>query len=72
MPIRRMRQYANLVRAGDGNESERLALLLAHRETVRQQLRDVRDNLATIDFKIDIYNERIADICKVPHSEASA
>src|SRR5579859_1740888 len=31
MPIRRMREYANLVRAGDGNEADRLALLEAHR-----------------------------------------
>ena len=61
MPIRRMRQYADLVRAGDGNEGERLALLVAHREAVREQLREVRDNLATIDFKIETYKERIAD-----------
>ena len=32
MPIRRIRDYADLVRAGDGNEDERLALLEAHRD----------------------------------------
>ena len=32
MPIRRMREYADLVRAGEGNEPERLALLEAHRD----------------------------------------
>src|SRR5215469_13682981 len=38
MPIREVRRYAELVRAGDGNEDERLALLRAHRERVRGQL----------------------------------
>ena len=31
MPIRRIREYAELVREGDGNELERLALLESHR-----------------------------------------
>src|ERR1700728_3760451 len=38
MPIREVRRYAELVRAGDGNEGERLVLLRAHRERVRVQL----------------------------------
>ena len=38
MPIRRIREYADLVRAGEGNEAERLALLEAHRDAVLEQL----------------------------------
>ena len=34
MPIRDVRRYADLVRAGDGNEAERLDLLQAHRDRV--------------------------------------
>lgn len=60
MPIRRIRQYAGLVRAGDGNEAERLALLEAHREEVRERLREVRRHLELIDYKIDLYTERLA------------
>ena len=60
MPIRRIRQYADLVRAGDGNEAERLALLEAHREEVRERLREVRRHLELIDYKIDLYPERLA------------
>jgi DNA-binding transcriptional MerR regulator len=60
MPIRRIRQYADLVRAGDGNEAERLALLEAHREEVRERLREVRRHLELIDYKIDLYTERLA------------
>ena len=60
MPIRRIRRYADLVRAGDGNEAERLALLEAHREEVRERLREVRRHLELIDYKIDLYTERLA------------
>lgn len=60
MPIRRIREYAELVREGDGNEAERLALLDAHREEVRERLREVRRNLELIDYKIGLYKERLA------------
>jgi DNA-binding transcriptional MerR regulator len=60
MPIRRVRAYADLVRAGGGNEDERLALLEAHREAVVAQIADMQRSLAAIDAKIDLYRERIA------------
>lgn len=60
MPIRRIREYAELVREGDGNEAERLALLEAHRGEVRERLREVRRNLELIDYKIGLYKERLA------------
>jgi DNA-binding transcriptional MerR regulator len=58
MPIRMIREYAALVREGEGNEQERLALLLAHRDSVRAQLVEIRRNLEAIDHKIEIYSER--------------
>jgi DNA-binding transcriptional MerR regulator len=61
MPIRLMREYSDLVRVGDGTERERLALLVAHREMVRKQLGEVRQNLETIDLKIETYKEGIAN-----------
>jgi DNA-binding transcriptional MerR regulator len=61
MPIRRMREYADLVRAGDGNEAERLALLESHRTAVRSQLAAMERNLAAIDHKIEIYRERLGE-----------
>ncbi len=57
MPIRRIRDYADLVRAGDGNEDERLALLEAHRDAVIEQLDAMRRNLEAIDHKIEIYRD---------------
>jgi DNA-binding transcriptional MerR regulator len=59
MPIRLIRRYAELVRAGDGNEEERLALLEEHRREVLRQLEEVASNLEAIDNKIRIYRERI-------------
>jgi DNA-binding transcriptional MerR regulator len=60
MPIRRMREYADLVRDGDGNEAERLALLEAHRAAVLEQLEAMRSNLEAIDYKIALYRGRLA------------
>jgi DNA-binding transcriptional MerR regulator len=59
MPIRLIREYAELVRAGDGNEEERLALLEEHRRGVLEQLQEVASNLEAIDYKIRIYRERL-------------
>ena len=60
MPIRRIREYAELVRAGDGNEEERLALLEAHRDAVLEQLDAMRRNLEAIEYKIEIYRDSCA------------
>ena len=59
MPIREVRKYADLVRAGDGNEAERLALLVAHRERVEAQLAEVTAHLRAIDHKIGIYEGKV-------------
>src|SRR5690349_7822967 len=60
MPIREVRAYAELVRAGDGNEEARLALLRAHRDRVQQQLVEVAAHLDAIELKIHLY-ERTTD-----------
>jgi DNA-binding transcriptional MerR regulator len=62
MPIRDVRRYADLVRAGDGNEEERLALLQAHRDEVRRQLAEVTAHLGAIDVKIALYEERLVQL----------
>src|SRR5215469_3916266 len=51
MPIREVRGYAELVRAGDGNEDERLALLRAHRERVLAQIGTLTAHLDALDVK---------------------
>ncbi len=61
MPIRDVKQYAALVRAGAGNEPERLALLKSHRERVLEQLDAVRSHLGAIEYKIDLYQGAVLD-----------
>jgi DNA-binding transcriptional MerR regulator len=55
MPIQLIRAYADLVRCGEGNETERLALLEAHRRAVLRRLDETRTNLQAIEHKIALY-----------------
>ncbi|MCK5890802.1 MerR family transcriptional regulator [Aeromicrobium sp.] len=59
MPIRDIRRYAELVRAGSGNETERLAVLTAHRDEVVRQLEEVSAHLVAIETKIATYHARL-------------
>jgi DNA-binding transcriptional MerR regulator len=61
MPIRRIREYAELMRAGDDSHEARLALLESHRAAVREQLAATERNLELIERKIDYYRERLAE-----------
>jgi DNA-binding transcriptional MerR regulator len=58
MPVRDVRRYAELMRAGDVTNGQRLALLEAHRETVVAKLEATVKNLELIDWKINFYRER--------------
>lgn len=71
MPIREVRRYAELVRAGDGNEDERLALLRAHRDRVLAQLETMTAYLSAIDMKISYYACAI-EACDSPDSYLSS
>jgi DNA-binding transcriptional MerR regulator len=55
MPIEGMRRYAALCRQGPGNEAERRALLLEHREQVLSRLDQLQADLAVVDRKIEMY-----------------
>jgi DNA-binding transcriptional MerR regulator len=61
MPVREVRRYAGLVRAGDGNEDER----------VRAQLDTVVAYLDAIDMKISYYAGALA-ACESPDSYLSS
>lgn len=66
MPIRDVRRYADLVRAGSGNEQDRLALLHTHRRHVLAQLAAVTEHLGAIEAKIGIYEQAILDLERAP------
>src|SRR5690606_20830155 len=60
MPIRDVRKYAALVRAGGGTEKAPLELLVAHRSKVLAQLEALQSHLEAIDYKIALYTEAVA------------
>ena len=60
MPIRRMREYVDLFHAGPHTEPIRLALLEAHRNSVRAQLSEMEGHLARIERKIASYHDSLA------------
>jgi DNA-binding transcriptional MerR regulator len=59
MPIRQVRMYAELLNGGDETNEERLALLEAHRKAVQARLEETASHLELIDWKIDLYRERL-------------
>ena len=60
MPIRDVRRYAELVRAGEQTAEDRLALLEQHRAAVLAQMAEVQESLDRIDTKIAFYKEHLA------------
>jgi DNA-binding transcriptional MerR regulator len=60
MPLTAIRRYAELVRQGNGNEKDRLAVLRQHQDRVRAQLNALTACLEMISFKVRIYEERLA------------
>ncbi|MGH8968510.1 MAG: MerR family transcriptional regulator [Actinomycetes bacterium] len=56
MPIESVREFSRLARSGDDTTlSGRLALLRAHRERVRADLRQLHADLELIDWKVAAY-----------------
>lgn len=57
MPLPALRRYADLVRAGAGNEDDRLALLREHQDRVTSQIGRLTQCLDLIRFKIGVYED---------------
>lgn len=61
MPLSEIKRFADLVRAGAGNEAERLELLRDHRERVGEQIRRLEKFRETIDYKVAVYAAAVAE-----------
>jgi DNA-binding transcriptional MerR regulator len=57
MPMTAIRQYTDLVRHGEGNEKERLALLREHEQRVTDQMDQLARCLDLIHYKIGVYED---------------
>ena len=55
MPIRRVREYVQLLRRGDASIPDRRALLEAHRQDVAAQFDVLKSALDAIDTKLGLY-----------------
>ncbi|MEZ2371529.1 MerR family transcriptional regulator [Arthrobacter sp. RCC_34] len=60
MPISGIKAFAELVAAGPGNESDRLALLEAHEQAVRDRIAHLENSLSIIVTKSETYRAHIA------------
>lgn len=72
MPVADMVRYAELVREGEETSAERKALLESTREDVLRRIAELRDTLAVLDYKIDIYAEHGAQTRHPAHTTANA
>jgi DNA-binding transcriptional MerR regulator len=61
MPIRKMLEYARLVRRGESTVSARRALLDAHRTEVLSKVAQLHSTLAVIEMKIAMYDQAIRE-----------
>ncbi|MEU7755472.1 MerR family transcriptional regulator [Micromonospora sp. NPDC049171] len=57
MPLPALRRYTELVRAGAGNEEERLALMREHHGRVTDQIDRLAQSLDLITFKVGVYED---------------
>ena len=55
MPIRDLVRYIELIGDGEATVAERLAILQAHRDSVRTQLAELQFALDAVEFKIAAY-----------------
>ncbi|MGQ4384651.1 MerR family transcriptional regulator [Streptomyces sp. SAS_270] len=78
MPLPVLRRYTDLVRAGAGNEEERLTLMREHQEQVTSQIARLTQSLDLIRFKVGVYEDLVdqgggaAHECHAPPPSADA
>jgi DNA-binding transcriptional MerR regulator len=61
MPIATIRRFADLVRAGAGNEEARLALLQEHERLVRAEIAQLNACLEVIHGKVATYEQHLGE-----------
>ncbi|MDG4789665.1 MerR family transcriptional regulator [Micromonospora sp. WMMD1102] len=66
MPLPVLRRYTDLVRAGAGNERERLTLLREHHGQVAEQIDRLTQSLDLVRFKIGVYEDLLDQEAGVP------
>lgn len=64
MPIKEIQNYAKLRETGDSTMNERMEMLTAHREALREQIKLLHNHMEKLDGKIDYYRAEIQRTAK--------
>ncbi len=59
MPIRETSHYAKLRAAGDSTLSERMEMLVQHRQALNEQIAQLQEHKIKLDDKIEFYRKEI-------------
>lgn len=59
MPIKEIKQYAALRAKGSATFTERLEMLIRHRQALNEQIGQLREHEAKLDEKISFYRQEI-------------
>ncbi len=59
MPIKEIKRYAVLRAEGDDTLSERMEMLVQHRQSLNEQIRQLQEHEAKLDEKIAFYQQEI-------------
>ena len=62
MPIKEIKKYAALRAKGDVTLSERMEMLIQHRQSLNEQIRQLQEHEAMLDEKIAFYQREIKKI----------
>jgi DNA-binding transcriptional MerR regulator len=72
MSIADLRRYIALADQGPATEPERRELMLAHRDQIRQRLRELTVALEATEYKIATYGGALGDRCTPDHDATTA
>ena len=71
MTMADLRRYVALTDQGPATEPERRAMMLAHRDRIRQRLRELALALEATEYKIAAYGGAPGDRCTLGHDHAA-
>ena len=60
MPLAQIREFIALVKNGEGNEHERVALLRKHQDNLTAQIEELRECFDWIELKAGTYEQQLA------------
>ena len=63
MPIKEIKRYAALRAEGDSTLTERMEMLIQHRQSLKNQIRQLQEHEAKLDEKITFYQQEIELRC---------